>query len=65
MKAANSKFENPKVASPTPTPSTASVPTKFCQMMRRQRRAIRRVAEGQRAGLVENDGFYPAQNLKV
>ena len=35
MKAAKSGFRKPALASATPTVSTAIVPVKFCQMMRR------------------------------
>ena len=44
MKAARSGFRNPKAAMPTPMLSTTNVPTKFCMMVRRQRRAIARLS---------------------
>jgi hypothetical protein len=36
--------ENPNAAKPTPMLSTTSVPTKFCMIVRRQRRAMERVS---------------------
>ncbi len=44
MKAARRVFRNPNAAKPTPMLSTTSVPTKFCMIVRRQRRAIERVS---------------------
>ncbi len=44
MKAASRGFSNPKAAIPTPMLSTTSVPTKFCMMIPRQRRATRKVS---------------------
>src|SRR6202030_2706781 len=40
MNAARSGFRKPRLASMMPTVSTAIVATKFCQMMRRERRVI-------------------------
>jgi hypothetical protein len=44
MKAANNGFSIPNAASPMPRLSTASVPAKLNQMMRRQRRADMHIA---------------------
>jgi len=44
MKAARSGLRKPKAAKLTPILSTTSVPTKFCMMVRWQRRAILRVS---------------------
>ncbi len=44
MNAARSGFRNPNAASRIPSPSTVSVPPKFCRMMRRHRRAMRMVS---------------------
>jgi hypothetical protein len=44
MKAAKRGFRNPNTAKPTPMLSTTSVRTKFCMIVRRQRRAIERVS---------------------
>jgi hypothetical protein len=41
MKAATRGLRKPNAAIPTPMLSTATVPTKFCMMMRRHRRATR------------------------
>ena len=46
MNAARSGLRNPNAASPMPIKSTATVPTKFCQMIRRVQRAIaKRIGE--------------------
>jgi hypothetical protein len=44
MKAASDGFKYPKTDIPTPMQSTTRVPTKFCVMMARQRRATRNVS---------------------
>jgi len=44
MKATSSGLSRPKAARPMPTPSTPSVLAKFRKMVRRQRRAIRRIS---------------------
>jgi hypothetical protein len=44
MNAVRSGFRNPKAAKPTPMLSTMIVPTKFCVILQRQRRAIERVS---------------------
>ena len=44
MNAASGGFRNPNAARPTPMLSTTNVPTKFCMIVLRQRRAVRRVS---------------------
>src|SRR5712692_2444528 len=44
MNAASSGLSKPKAASPTPTPSTSSVPAKFVMMIRWHHRAMRSVS---------------------
>jgi len=44
MKAASSGFKYPNAARPTPIVSTTSVPTKFCMIVLRQCRAVRKVS---------------------
>ncbi len=44
MNAARRGLRNPKAAKPTPILSTTRVPTKFCMIVRWQRRAMRTVS---------------------
>ena len=60
MKAARSGFRKPALASATPTVSTAIVPAKFCQMMRRVCLAIAR-AEAELERLVDLIEAYEAK----
>jgi hypothetical protein len=56
MKAGRRGFRNPKAAKPTPMLSTTSVPTKFCMIVRRQRRA--NTPHGSHVRLLETIAAY-------
>ena len=59
MKAAKSGLRNPKAAKPTPILSTTNVPTKFCMIVRWQRRAMRTVS----TNLVRSDPIKTISEL--
>jgi hypothetical protein len=65
MKAARRGFRNPKAAKPTPMLSTTSVPTEFCMIVRRRRRAIESFDKLRKIIANENDVCAFARDVRA